>query len=199
MYLSVLRPDPRVRAVRTDLGNSYELHRTLLRAFEEPVTARPLWRCDLGRDKLPEILVQSRIEPRWDRLLEREPQYFIEPPCHKPFAPPLQRGMRLAFRLRANASVKRMGKRRGLSTREEQFAWLRRQGERCGFVVFDVVLEDERLAMARKAEHRIQLGSAAYEGVLGIWDVEPFRLALENGIGHAKGLGFGLLSIAPAG
>jgi CRISPR system Cascade subunit CasE len=46
--------------------------------------------------------------------------------------------------------------------------------------------------------HKCQFSAARFEGVLRVSDADAFTHAVENGIGKARGFGFGLLSVAPA-
>jgi CRISPR system Cascade subunit CasE len=48
-------------------------------------------------------------------------------------------------------------------------------------------------------DHGLQLASVRFEGVLRVVDPERMAATLQTGIGSGKGLGFGLLSIAPVG
>jgi len=118
------------------------------------------------------------------------------------------------------------GERRGLYREAERLDWLARQSARCGFalpqaqttlrkngepLIFRGRPHDEltldlptcqvvdlnggqRFTLS---DRRIRFSAARFDGVLQVADVELFRHALENGIGPAKGFGFGLLSIAP--
>lgn len=52
-------------------------------------------------------------------------------------------------------------------------------------------------ARQKAASGKAQFSAARFDGVLQITDAVAFRAALENGIGSAKGFGFGLLSLAP--
>lgn len=118
------------------------------------------------------------------------------------------------------------GERRGLYREAERLDWLVRQSTRCGFalpltqmtlrrngepLIFRGRPHDE-LTLDLPAcqvidlndgqrfplsDRKIQFSAARFDGVLQVADVELFRHALENGIGPAKGFGFGLLSIAP--
>jgi len=61
------------------------------------------------------------------------------------------------------------------------------------------VAQSERVRMFKHAEASpISLQSVLYEGHLQIGDLELFKHSLGAGLGHAKALGFGLLSIGPA-
>lgn len=43
-----------------------------------------------------------------------------------------------------------------------------------------------------------QFSAARFDGVLRVTEPNAFALAVQNGVGHARGFGFGLLSLAPA-
>lgn len=196
MYLSKLVPNLRVRAARRDLADPYEMHRTLTTAIGDSEGERILWRLDMARDRRPFLLVQSQLEPEWNRISSQFPSYFSASPLKKLYDPILVQGTRLAFRLRANPSVKRDGKRHGLNTQDDQIAWLQRKATVSGFQLLQVRVRDEHLLTAKRRRERIQLASALYEGRLLVQDTKAFRTTLERGIGPAKGFGFGLLSIA---
>ncbi|WP_018466930.1 type I-E CRISPR-associated protein Cas6/Cse3/CasE [Calidithermus timidus] len=206
MYLSRLQLNPRHKQARTDLASPYQLHATLCWAFAEPEQSPPrfLWRLEEG--KIPTVLVQSVEMPRWEKLLQRFPDYLTHPPEHKPIPlEHLQPGQVLRFRLRANPTVTRKDpenpekrKRHGLKKVEEQLEWLHRQGQKGGFTVLGaMVAQSQRVRMFKHGGGSpIVLQSVLYEGHLKIADLENFKQTLATGIGHAKALGFGLLSIA---
>ena len=200
MYLSKLTLNPRSRQVRRDLGNPYEMHRTLSWAVSEALAEgkeRLLWRLEPGRPETPILLVQTWTFPRWDLLLDRHPGYAdVDPESPKPYEPTLEPNQVFRFRIRANASVKRLGKRHALRTVDEKLAWLEQRFDASGLGLdaADVVAE-ERLR-ARKPGCLITVDATLFEGRLHVANPESARAALVNGIGHAKGLGLGLLSIA---
>lgn len=119
------------------------------------------------------------------------------------------------------------GERRGLYREHERLDWLGRQSARCGFalpqtpttlgrggkpVIFRgrmydslalelpvcqvIDLNDGRRSPS--PDRKIKFSAARFDGVLQISNLDLFTHALENGIGPAKGFGFGLLSLAPA-
>ena len=124
MYLSQLVLDPRHRQARRDLANRYDLHATLCWSFADPRQARPLWRMELTRPGEPPcVLVQSLERPSWERLAERHRGYFIDHRCKALTLPErLAPDQRLRFRLEANPTVTRAGKRHGLWRLDEQLA-----------------------------------------------------------------------------
>lgn len=199
MYLSQLTLDPGQPQARRDLANRYDLHRTLCRAFDEPADARPLWRLELLRPgEPPRLLVQSRAAPDWARLHAAHPGYLADARS-KPLdlAGHLAPGLRLRFRLEANPTVTRAGKRHGLRREDEQLAWLQRQAARGGFAVeAAVVTREERLALRKPGQPRpIVLHAVTYDGRLVVADPDPLAAALDTGLGHGKALGLGLLSL----
>lgn len=117
------------------------------------------------------------------------------------------------------------GERRGLYREHERLDWLARQSTRCGFVLPRVRTTMKRngeplifrghshselmldlpscqvidLNDGRRfplSDRKIQFSAARFDGVLQVSNIALFAHALENGIGSAKGFGFGLLSVA---
>jgi CRISPR system Cascade subunit CasE len=176
------------------------MHRTVLRAFPDADDGGPgrvLFRIEpLPTEQEPVVLVQSHLEPDW-AALESHGDY-LQRLQYKSVQFEIQRGQYLRFRLRANPTVTRDGKRHGLFQTDEQLNWLCRKGERQGFEPQDVVVRRaQRQRSTRGNPPRIHW-AVDYEGTLAITEPDAFYDALANGIGPAKGYGFGLLSIAPA-
>lgn len=199
MYLSQLTLDPGQPQARRDLANRYELHRTLCRAFAAPGDARPLWRLELLRPgEAPRLLVQSHAAPDWSRLAAEHPGYLADRRA-KPLdlADHLAPGQRLRFRLEANPTVTRDGKRHGLWREAEQLDWLGRQAARGGFALdAAVVTREERLALRKPGQPRpIVLHAVTFDGRLTVADPAALAAALDGGLGHGKALGLGLLSL----
>lgn len=210
MYLSKLLLDPRHTQARRDLANPYDMHATLSWAVADREGERLLWRLEQGpREAI--LLVQSLTPPDWQALFERHPGYAaLDESSPKPFEPALKPGQLLRFRLKANPTVTKFdpekGKRKrlGLVKLDDQLAWLHRQGERYGFTVPGAMVSNTERVRARKPQKDgeegrvITLQSVTYDGHLRIDEPEAFLRALQGGLGHAKALGFGLLSIGPA-
>lgn len=186
---------------------------------------RILFRVDTDRHGgNPFVLVQSEIEPDWTSL---PAGYLARPAESKPFEPLFAVGQRLRFRLRANptkkeggstkserlAGVKKNGKRIALSHENDQIAWLLDKGQQGGFTTpgqwrdqdrvkipdFRVDVVPEGWIRCGKEGHRDgEFFAVRFDGVLSVTDLALFRKTLQQGIGSAKGFGFGLLSIAPA-
>jgi CRISPR system Cascade subunit CasE len=224
MYLSRILVNPRSRQVRSELANPYELHRTICRAFpdanynlNEP--SGILFRLDLhARSGLPILIVQSHRSPDWSFLLGPEKTYLLPPvdfppginanPEVKAFRPDLRPGQNLLFRLRANPT-KRLGKnegadhhkRVGILREVDQLQWLERKLEAAGARLHSARTSNHTmLAAERRHENgrqNLTFLAVQFDGVLTVLEPEKLIAGLESGIGSGKGLGFGLLSLAP--
>lgn len=205
MYLSKLTLDPRHPQARRDLGDAYEMHRTLSRAFTPDANTPParfLWRLETGFDGSPTatLLVQSDTQASWTAL-EAMPGYALQCHANKPvdLAELVQAGRRYRFRLLANPTITRQGQRHGLMQEEEQLAWLARQTEKHG----STLLASMRLGSNRLQTHkssgnqRITVQTALFEGVLEVHHAPDMQQAIRQGVGHGKALGLGMWSLAP--
>ena len=203
MYLSKLTLNLRSHRARRDLSNAYEMHRTLLWEVTEAEAShneRLLWRLEPGRRGMPVLLVQTHARPQWDVVLERNPDYAdVASDSPKFYAPSLWVDQRVRFRLKANVSVKREGKRHALHMPEQKMAWLSRQAETHGFALDGVMIVATERLRARKNSHQISLDATVFEGAMRVVDPNQASNALSHGIGHAKAFGLGLMSIAPIG
>ena len=203
MYLSKLVLNPASRRVRTEIGRPYELHRTLMQAFPpaEEGPGRVLFRLDISKESNTlTLLVQSEKEPDW-RSLENAGNFLSERAQSKHFSPSFRNGQPCRFRLRANPTVKRQGKRFGIVKEDEQLAWLHRKGAAGGFEPESVVVSPERKMQDKMTDrartpHNLTLIAVRFDGFLKVRDPEVFHTTLSHGIGSGKGFGFGLLSVA---
>lgn len=217
IWLSKLPLYPRSRHVLRDLRNPYEMHRTLMSAFPDRIeggAGSVRFRVEPFDKRSGEtpiiVLVQSEKEPDWANLPS---DYLTETATTKLLSGfNFQVGDRFRFRLRANPT-KRLrrssvgpdgqpidprweGKRIGLRKEEDQIAWLARKGEASGFRILAVKVDPEHRDRSRKGnEIWITQTAALFEGVLEVISPKSFESAFRQGIGSAKGFGFGLLSI----
>ncbi|MGA9347990.1 MAG: type I-E CRISPR-associated protein Cas6/Cse3/CasE [Anaerolineae bacterium] len=214
MYLSRLILNPRNRRVQKEVAAPYQMHRSLMKAFPddlEPEAERVLFRLDTNpRTDALTLLVQSLTLPDWSWLAEPEARGYLLPvdepnPAVKPFDLNLAPGQVLAFRLRANPTVKRRfddetHKRVGLYREEEQIEWLKRKGEQGGFRVLSVRTsnQDTVNGYVRRDEerHKLKLLAVQFDGLLQVTDPDRLCETVRRGVGSGKGLGFGLLSLA---
>ncbi len=213
MYLSRLILNPRSRRAQREIADLYQLHRSLMRAFPDALRdgdERVLFRLDAdARDGAPTVLLQSWLEPKWDWLDDEGAHgYLLRPPETKAFDLRLAAGQVLAFRLRANPTVKRKfddgdHKRVGLYREEEQIEWLKRKGEQGGFRLLAARAggESQVGGYIHRADedktHKLTLLAVQFDGLLQVTNPGRLRETVRHGVGSAKGLGFGLLSLAP--
>ena len=222
MYLSRLTLNPRNRRVQREIADPYQMHRSLMNAFPddlEPDEERVLFRLEThppsaslrtGRTGALTLLVQSLTLPDWSWLAEPNARGYLLPvgepnPAVKSFHLDLAPDQVLAFRLRANPTVKRKfesgdHKRVGLYGEEEQIAWLKRKGEQGGFRLLsartggqDVV---DSYVRRNDQRHKLHLLAVQFDGLLQVTDPGRLRQTVRQGIGSGKGFGFGLLSLA---
>jgi CRISPR system Cascade subunit CasE len=229
MWLSRLILDPRSRAVRRDLSDCHQLHRTLLGGFPTVQVSEPrreiglLHRVEQDRTGNPVLLVQSLVEPDWSRL---PADYCLggtsggENPGLKPIGHILdavQSGSRFRFRLVANPTrrISRDASHGGASsarvelrTEEEWHGWMLRQADTHGFRLEDLSTAPGLrnligLNVGRLQGNRngesVTVFAVQFDGVLEVADAEHFRSAIRSGIGPGKAYGCGLMSIGPPG
>ncbi len=210
MYLSRLILNPRNRRAQREIAAPYQLHKTLMRPFPDDMNRekdRILFRVDADpRTGVPTVLLQSTLEPRWGWLTNNGARgYLLQPPETKIFDLDLAPGQVLAFRLRANPTVKRKcadGKRRrvGLYQEKEQQKWLERKAEQGGFCLLSIRSQNapdvRGWAHRDDAKHKLKLFAVQFDGLLQVTDPNQVRETVRRGVGSGKGLGFGLLSLA---
>jgi len=168
------------------------------------------------------IVIQSAIEPDWDYAFRNADHLLAASPQIKQYDPHFQNGELLTFRLLANPTRKRDKENRPAGRnnwgrrvpvpRNETEAWLTSRAGRYGFSVesFDNVQTGYVAAFKSKekdgdsqvadeeTEGRLKrFLYARYEGKLRVTAPDSIRNAIIQGIGPAKGFGFGLLSLAP--
>lgn len=224
MYLSRLELNPRTRQAYSDLRSAYSLHQSLRWAFpaagtpegQLPDGERLLWRKDELQDdyghERSNILVQSQSEPNWQAVEDRWEGYFVRPPEVKTFdLNGLAAGDRCMFRLRANVTVSRFddgqdreqnprSKRQAVRGAENQVKWLERQAEQRGFSILgtDIVQSGNVRLYKAKNPKAMTLFAVTFEGLLQVHDPAQLAQSVQQGIGKAKALGFGLLSLGRA-
>jgi CRISPR system Cascade subunit CasE len=204
LYLSQLTLDPLQPQARRDLSSAYEMHRTLARAFVQSDADTPvrfLWRLERGNagSRAATVLVQAAQPGHWQALHEHRGFLRIQP--DKPVAVDrlVQPHRACRFRLLANPTVTRDGKRHGLKDDADREAWLHRQGARHGFTLLALQRDgSERLCVKQGSRaHVITLDVVRFEGLLQPNNVALLQQALFVGVGPGKALGLGMLSLAP--
>ena len=212
MYLSRLILNPRTRRVQKEIADPYQMHRSLMNGFPDDLAEgdeRVLFRLESHpRTGDLTLLVQSLTLPNWSWLAEPGARGYLLPvdvpnPAVKSFDLDLSSGQVLAFRLRANPTVRRRlpdgtRKRVGLCREEEQVAWLERKAEQGGFRVRSVRTSNQHVVggRLRQEARKLCLLSVQFDGLLQVTDPDRLRETVQRGVGSGKGMGFGLLSLA---
>lgn len=205
MYLAKLILDPRDYLARRDISDAYQMHRTLSRAFVErdkETVQRFLWRLEAPRSatemRESVVLIQSATPGAWEEVCALE-GYRLDGQKEIEVERLLHSSKYFSFRVLANPTVTRDGKRYGLAGEEAQQAWLLRQGERAGFSLEECVISGNTRLSIQQARlgNKVTIDTVRFDGVLTIRDPASMERALAQGLGHAKAFGLGLLSIAP--
>jgi CRISPR system Cascade subunit CasE len=177
-----------------------------------------LFRIDRHPSGAVVIIVQSAVRPDWEYAFHNvkhllKPEHLLAAEAAvREFDPSFTNGDSLRFRLTANPTRKIDTKtgpdgkknhgRRVPVRADGLYNWLARKGAANGFSVGEgAVVIQTGYAYAKKPTDREgqKLFAVSYEGRLTVTDAARFREALIQGIGSAKGYGFGLLSAVPAG
>jgi len=210
MYLSKLTLNLRNKQVRYELNNPYEMHRTLLKAFTENdvVKDKILFRIEPVYNShllIAEVLVQNnKVEPQWENLTVKENYFFCQPQTKKINFTQIQPNF-YKFKLKANATVKRNGKRYALYKEEQQIEWLKRKGLLYGFEPIYVNCSSFTIGSVSKTKNAKSINlkksdiyhfGVNYIGIIKVTNASKFIEAISSGIGPAKAFGFGMLTIA---
>jgi CRISPR system Cascade subunit CasE len=197
MYLSQLLLNPRSRQVRVDLADRYELHRTILNAFPEtlPDDERVLYRVEEGTlEPIIRLLVQSQTTPNWEAIPRLRGNYLLDVPQVRTVVVRTPTGVPVRFRLQANPTVKRDGKRHAIYKNTDLEGWLVKKTTQSGFTVDPAHMNIVKLGKKRGKGDKVW-NAVQFDGVLTVTDTDLFTQTVQKGVGSAKAFGFGLLSI----
>lgn len=198
MVLSRIVLNLESHAARRDLADAYQMHSTLMRLVDGG-GGRPLWRLETGKGgRPPFLLVQTETTPVPELLSPDDDEYFMSfESKQNQLVRSLQEGDGVRFRLRANPTVTRAGKRHGLLREEEQREWIDRQLGRSGLKSHGVrILGAQREQFwRRRGKSPVTLLGVTFDGYCSVTDPAAVENAVRVGIGHGKSFGFGLLTL----
>lgn len=173
----------------------------------------------LWREAEPGVFYVLSSRPPEDR------HAMFEVECPKLFAPALQSGDQLEFSLRANATIAKIGQKRGRPSdvvmdklyrlpqksraperpgaiQSAGRAWLAAQGSRHGFALHPDSANIEavrvigyRVLRLERAGAPLRIGVLDFEGRLTVQDPKLFLDGVTRGFGRAKAFGCGLMLI----
>lgn len=204
MYLSELELDITSPSVRQALRNCHDMHKNIMKAFgQSRRDARVLYRV-MKTDARIAIYVQSETEPQWN-LIAANGYFCTRIQDISALLDKFTDGSLLRFSVLACPSKKMRGDGRNsrrvlLKTADERMEWLKRQGDKHGFLVLEAyeAASHEKVFGIRKPSGEFFLSGVPFEGILRIADADTFRKDFPCGIGAEKAYGFGLLMIARA-
>lgn len=201
------------------LTNRQHVHQRLSMAFPEPGSQLAAAGYGVTRDEggflfriedgpVAQIVVRSRIAPDWGRAF-KDAHWLVDqvPAPHRFDTSDFVAGIELAFNVEANPTKRlaadgpegRKGARVPLRDDTALKAWMLRHAASGGFEIIPESLRIERAgrqtARLKQAANR-HWDSVNFRGCLRVTDAEAFAEVLVNGIGSAKGFGFGLLNLA---
>ena len=212
MYLTRMELDTEKRATRKLLCSRSKIHGMVESAFSGG-RERRLWRLDtLGGGLYLLILSEEKPQLALAVLTYGVPEAGFVTKSYDTLLERITAQSRWHFRLVANstlsksrASTGKRGQVCGCVGVGQQEDWLRKRAEAHGFQVgeedFRVVGNDwhtfykQETREREKAEKRVLLREATYEGVLTVTDVDKFKELLCNGLGRGKAYGMGLLTV----
>jgi len=171
------------------------------------------------------IIVLSSLKPNWEWCFHNAKDFLAAPPNTKEYNPVFAVGEKLRFRIKMNLSYKsatfksnslshdgKNSKRLALTWEKDSNpedavnAWFAVKAEKNGFRlcdskliqlswVFGSKIKSNNASDESSQSHNMRFRSALLEGYLEITDALLFQQAVCNGIGSAKSMGFGLLSV----
>ena len=220
MYLSKITPDffGRLEDVIKKLGKNgvYSEHQVLWKLFPQEAARSFIYRQETDLSGSPAFFVLSRnIPTSLDNL------FCIQT---KSFKPKLEKGQRLAFKLRANPTIcftdenghqqrhdVLMHEKRTLGDTVDDPETLRHHMEQAairwfcdeqrlsqwGFCLESIPdIESYRQHRCRSSSgHQIQFSSVDFQGILTVTEPDQFLSAYAKGFGRSKSLGCGLMLI----
>ena len=203
MYLSRLRLNQLDKKVQQMLADPYRQHQAVMLAFPSGDKSRVLYRIEPENQHGTNTwLVQSESIPDWEKpgIKNDLPLVGWE---MKEFEPTFVEGRQYRFRLRANPTVKRDGKRWAIKGEEGLSDWLNRKFSDCGSELEGrIIIPEGQVQGSRRtrdgSKKRLTFMSVRFEGMLTVLDPAQFVQLVNSGVGSGKAFGFGLLSLAKA-
>jgi len=188
----------------------YEWHQMLWHLFPSPPGApRPyLFRVEEQAAGSTQILLQSNRQPLFGAAVDDALVRVLDT---RPVKPQLEVGQHLRFRLTVNPTVQRRvlkpdphaaGHTRCRKARvplpeEEQYAWLAARIGDAAQMEQAQIRERQTLHFRTKAGAAGTVVTVRIEGTMTVRDPQQLTGLLARGIGPAKSMGCGLLSLAP--
>ncbi len=189
------------------LNNPNIFHAALEASLEGERRSRLLWRVDTLREN-KYLLVVSQTSLNTKKL-ESQFGYLNEPAQVKNYNLLLDRinsGSIWLFKLTANptksisSDKSKRGKITSLYKEEDLIEWLKRRGEKNGFLIHPgnvKIMSSRWISFSKKNDKKkkVSFQEVTYQGLLEVTDPEAFRQCLVDGLGRSKAYGMGLLTL----
>ena len=203
--LSRILLNPRRAGARELLTNRHAMHAAVRSAWPSHSDTHPLWRLEpAGQPGTPpSLLVVGPSGPSWSHITEQA-GWEAHPGQSRDYGPILDvveshPSATYGFALDANPTICQQHRRRFLTAREDQLAWLERKGTLHGFMVVAADVSESALPdVFRRGKSRVTLPAFRFTGALTVTDPAAFAHALTAGIGRGKAFGCGLVTLARA-
>lgn len=204
--------------IKLGANGIYASHQLLWQLFSEENKRTFLFREEMTQGGLPQFFVLSTNKPLTNNAL-----FNMQ---IKAFNPQLNKGVRLAYKLRVNPTVC-LKNDDGKSKRHDVLMHAKHQAKHRGVVnkyqvkqlmdeaAHQWISESERLEKwgvkldslpdidcyaqhkSHKKNHKVQFSSVDFQGILTVEDPNIFVEQYSNGFGRAKSMGCGLMMIRP--
>lgn len=212
MFLTHVPMNTTRRSALALLASPHRIHAAVLSGFPDThstqdaaTDGRVLWRIDRnGSDT--SLYVVSPETPDFSGLVAQAGWTDAAQPArtanYSPFLERLEPGQEWGFRLTANPVTTTMDHSRGKKVRvphvtvAQQTKWFTDRAEANGITATDVLIDDRRQLEFQRNGKKVTLASVSYRGSLTVVDPVLLRGLLVNGVGKAKGYGFGLMTLA---
>lgn len=189
-------------AVRRDLADATELHKTVMRLVPDNLGPHPrqhtglLFRLETDTPS-PSLLVQTRLPPHPNRL---PTGYGITQTRNlAPMLRALTPGLDVRYRITANASKRDQHSRKAIPLQgEDALAWWYRRATQAGLHVHHADTDRRHFLRYRRQPGQPYHALTRFEGTATVTDPETLAHAVLTGIGKGKAYGAGLLSLLPA-
>ena len=210
IYLSKINLNYRSRKVQRELGNLYELHRTIMRAFPSDKNRTECGVLFRVEEKQKQnlvsnyVLVQSKINPDWS-FLDLDENFLTNAGVQmKEFSPVFRKGDVFRFMIRVNPTRRKNDTRQLIPIKKDDdlMDWFISKGQLLGFRVDTqslLITKHPSIYIYKKDgenTYKITLTFIDFSGYLSIDDEGIFQHTFENGIGRGRSFGGGLLSLA---
>ena len=203
MYRSKLTLDLLDPSVQQALRNANDMHRNIMRAFDDTASDSPRAEQTVLYTLLdymgkPAVYVISKALPDWSRVRGFIP--VDEPADVSGLREKMREDSVFGFRLFASPTKKiaregRLSSRVYLKTAAERGQWLKRQAQKYGFELISFSENSETAVAGRKKDMQIRYTGVLFTGTLRITDADLFWKAYCEGIGPGKAYGLGMLMI----